>query len=78
MVQDIVNAICDDDNIRAISFVGSNTVCTIPILFLNSEYMKLLLSMIYVRLVQLKNVLSVSIYYVAALSRIHKRFCAKN
>lgn len=24
--QDIVNAICDDDDIRAISFVGSNTV----------------------------------------------------
>lgn len=25
-MQDIVNAICDDDDIRAISFVGSNTV----------------------------------------------------
>lgn len=24
--QDIVNAICDDDAIRAVSFVGSNTV----------------------------------------------------
>lgn len=24
--QDIVNAICDDDDIKAISFVGSNTV----------------------------------------------------
>ena len=24
--QDVVNAICDDDDIRAISFVGSNTV----------------------------------------------------
>lgn len=24
--QDIVNAICDDDDIRAVSFVGSNTV----------------------------------------------------
>lgn len=29
MVQDIVNAICDDEDIRAISFVGSNTVRTI-------------------------------------------------
>jgi len=26
LVQDIVNAICDDDNIKAISFVGSNVV----------------------------------------------------
>jgi len=25
-VQDIVNAICDDDDIKAISFVGSNVV----------------------------------------------------
>ena len=24
--QDIINAICDDDDIKAISFVGSNTV----------------------------------------------------
>lgn len=24
--QDTVNAICDDDDIRAVSFVGSNTV----------------------------------------------------
>lgn len=26
LLQDIVNAICDDDDIRAVSFVGSNTV----------------------------------------------------
>lgn len=26
ILQDIVNAICDDEDIRAVSFVGSNTV----------------------------------------------------
>lgn len=28
VLQDTVNAICDDDDIRAISFVGSNPVST--------------------------------------------------
>lgn len=27
--QDIVNEICDDDDIKAVSFVGSNTVSTL-------------------------------------------------
>lgn len=31
--QDVVNAICDDDNIRAISFVGSNTVSNASIFY---------------------------------------------
>lgn len=34
--QDIINAICDDDDIKAISFVGSNTVSYSSVLhFLN-------------------------------------------
>lgn len=33
-VQDIVNAICDDDDIKAVSFVGSNTVSTIKHIFI--------------------------------------------
>lgn len=31
--QDVVNAICDDDDIRAISFVGSNTVSNASVFY---------------------------------------------
>lgn len=31
VLQDVVNAICDDDDIRAVSFVGSNQVSTVLI-----------------------------------------------
>ena len=31
-VQDIVNAICDDENIKAVSFVGSDAVSFLPVL----------------------------------------------
>lgn len=31
-MQDVVNNICDDEDIKAVSFVGSNTVCASSIL----------------------------------------------
>ena len=37
--QDIVNYICDDDDIKAVSFVGSNTVSQIPCILVLYAYL---------------------------------------
>lgn len=44
--QDIVNAICDDEDIKAVSFVGSNTVSFLTVITSVFQFLYVLLCIV--------------------------------
>lgn len=81
-LQDIVNAICDDDDIKTISFVGSNTVSnfTIFTLWTDISFVYLLLLWIYIQLsyailfsIKINNLFSVLVSLIYQIRKANKK-----